>query len=100
MRPFSQDMEESTNSTQRADPKSGADQTPDPTRLSPSASCEYAHWKPDEMAFVMSQIARESPYVAKDRVASAVNSAAQFVPSTEGRVQLMRRAREFLRPPR
>lgn len=48
------------------------------------------------MAFAVEQIAIEFPLMAKERVATAVNSASPFVKLAEGRVQLMRRAREFL----
>jgi hypothetical protein len=52
------------------------------------------------MAFAVQQISQEYPAVAKERVAIAVSSATPFVALAEGRVQLMRRAREFLHPPK
>jgi hypothetical protein len=60
-------------------------------------SPERPHWQPEDLNFATDQLAREFPIVAKDRVTAAVNSAAPFVAPAEGRVQLMRWAREFLR---
>jgi hypothetical protein len=64
---------------------------PDPFR-------KPSFWKLEDMAFAMGRIAQEFPTIAKDGVAAAVNSAVRFVPPAEGRVKLMRRVREFVRP--
>ena len=60
---------------------------------------DRALWKPEDLAFAMGQLAQEFPAVSKDRVAAAVNSAARLVLPAEGRVRLMRRARDFLGSP-
>jgi hypothetical protein len=54
-------------------------------------------WPIHDLASATSQLSEEYPKVPRDRVAKAVNSAAPFVPIAEGRVELMRRARVFLR---
>lgn len=57
-----------------------------------------ARWTIDDMTFAAAQLGQEFPALEKGRVFAAVNSAAPFVAPEEGRVKLMRRARELLRP--
>jgi hypothetical protein len=56
-------------------------------------------WPHHDMAFAANELAQEYPKVMRDQVVKAVNSAAPFVPPEKGRVELMRRSREFLRFP-
>jgi hypothetical protein len=58
---------------------------------------EFQPWPLHDMVFAANQLSKEYPRIARDRVIFAVNSAAPFVTPDEGRVQLMRRAREFIR---
>jgi hypothetical protein len=57
---------------------------------------ESHEWPKRDMEFATNQLSREFPTVPPDRVTMAVNSAAPFVTLADGRVELMRRAREFL----
>ncbi|MDO8545532.1 MAG: hypothetical protein Q7S40_34245 [Opitutaceae bacterium] len=56
-------------------------------------------WPLDDITFAAAQLQQEFPTSPKDRVFTAVNSAAPFVLPAEGRVKLMSRARDFLRTP-
>ncbi len=56
-------------------------------------------WPLADITFAAAQLQQEFPTAPKERVFEAVNSAAPFVLPAEGRVKLMRRAREFLRSP-
>jgi hypothetical protein len=58
---------------------------------------EVHPWPLHEVAFASDQLSIEYPTLARSLVADAVNSAAPFVPPEEGLVQLMHRAREFIR---
>ncbi len=60
-------------------------------------SPENFRWPLGDVAFAATQLAQEYPALAKDRLMVAVNSAVPFVPPEKGLVELMRRAREFLR---
>ena len=63
----------------------------------PKDSCPIS-WAADDLAHAAAQLSQEFPTVAKGQVFHAVNSAAPFVDPSDGRVQLMRKAREALRP--
>lgn len=61
---------------------------------------EPTQWSMEDITFAATQLNQEFPALPKDRVFAAVNSAVPFVPAVEGRVKLLRRARDFLRPQR
>jgi hypothetical protein len=56
------------------------------------------HWPRSEVADAANELTQEYPRVPRRRVTSAVLSALPFAPYAEGRVNLLRRARELLRP--
>ena len=65
----------------------------------PFSNREAPRWSLDDITFTASQLNQEFPTTPKDKILAAVNSATPFVAPTEGKVKLMRRARDFLRLP-
>ena len=57
----------------------------------------FPPWPLHDVAFASDQLSIEYPTLARALVSAAVDSAAPFVSPDEGRVQLMLRAREFIR---
>jgi hypothetical protein len=54
-------------------------------------------WADADLAFAGKELHLEFPMASELRVKTAVDSAAPFVPVLQGRVQLLRKAREFMR---
>ena len=66
----------------------------EPQPRSPSDS-----WRREDLAFATSELSREFPNAASERVTSAMASAAAHLPATDGRVKLLQSARRFMRLP-